>query len=42
MSPAAQQERIQSMCKTLKLDRVAIDYGGLAQSEVVPGFRTRL
>ena len=32
MSPAAQQERIQSMCKTLKLDRVAIDYGGLAQT----------
>lgn len=32
MSPAAQQERIQAMCKTLKLDRVAIDYGGLAQT----------
>ena len=32
MSPAAQQERIQSMCKTLKLDRVAVDYGGLAQT----------
>ena len=32
MSPAAQQERIQAMCKTLKLDRVAIDYDGLAQT----------
>ena len=30
MSPAAQQERIQAMCKTLKLDRVAIDYTLLA------------
>ena len=32
MSPAAQQERIQAMCKALKLDRVAIDYSGLAQT----------
>ena len=32
MSPAAQQERIQAMRKTLKLDRVAIDYDDLVQT----------